>query len=85
MWCLATHIPLIIGDLIPLENARWILYLKLLEIISLCFAPVISKDQVAYLQVLINDHHHKFRELYPECSIIPKMHFMVHMPTATMR
>ena len=26
MWCLATHLPLLIGDLIPRENARWNLF-----------------------------------------------------------
>ena len=85
MWCLATHLPLLIGDLIPLEDARWILFLKLLEITSLCFAPALSKDQVAYLQILIDDHHHEFKQLYPDCNIIPKMHFMVHMPTYIIR
>ena len=85
MWCLATHLPLIIGDLIPFEDARWILFLKLLEITSLSFAPVVSKDQVAYLQILIHDHHHEFKRLYPECNIIPKMHFMIHIPTFMIR
>lgn len=85
MWGLATHLPLIIGNIVPSENDRWNLFLNLLQITSLCFAPVISKDQVAYLQILINDHHQKFKDLYPQCSIIPKMHFMVHTPTAIIR
>jgi hypothetical protein len=85
MWCLATHLPLLIADLIPGENAHWILFLQLLEITQICFSPTISKDQVAFLQIMICDHHHEFRRLYVECSIIPKMHFMIHMPTMILR
>ena len=46
MWCLSSHLPLIIGDLIPPENAKWQLYLILLEITSICFSPTLSKDQI---------------------------------------
>jgi hypothetical protein len=44
------------------------------------FAPVVNIDQVAYLQVLIQKLLQTFRDLFPDCSIIPKMHYMVHMP-----
>lgn len=85
MWCLAIHLPLIIGDFIPTDNEKWHLFLKLLEITSICFSPVLSKEMIAYLQVLIEDHHTMFRRLYPQCSIIPKMHFMIHMPSVMLR
>ncbi len=81
MWCLANHLPLIIGNLIPEDNANWQLYLTLLDITSICFSPTLSKNQIAYLQVLIEDHHTEFCKIYPACSIIPKMHFMIHMPS----
>ena len=42
------------------------------------FAPRATGDSVAYVRMLINDHHLMFTELYPECNIIPKMHYMVH-------
>lgn len=85
MWCLSNHLPLIIGDLISPENAKWQLYLTLLEITSICFSPTLSKEQIAYLQVLIEDHHTEFCNLYLGCSIIPKMHFMIHMPSVMLR
>ena len=31
-------------------------------------------------QALISDHHTEFCHIYPGESVIPKMHFMVHMP-----
>uniref|UniRef100_A0A1X7V0D9 Uncharacterized protein n=1 Tax=Amphimedon queenslandica TaxID=400682 RepID=A0A1X7V0D9_AMPQE len=52
----------------------------LLEIIDYLFAPTLSREAVDCLRVLIADHHTAFRELYPDCSIICKMHYMVHYP-----
>ena len=39
-----------------------------------------SHDHAAYVATLIGDHHSTFCQLYSGRSIIPKMHFMVHMP-----
>ena len=85
MWCLAIHLPLVIGDFIPSDNEKWHLFLKLLEITSICFSPVLSEEMIAHLQVLIEDHHTMFCSLYPQCSVIPKMHFMIHMPSVMLR
>ena len=43
-------------------------------------APSIKKEDVAYLRILIQEHHMLFRELYPDASIIPKMHYSIHVP-----
>lgn len=43
-------------------------------------APEITEKEVAYVKVRIQEHHKTFRELYPEASVIPKMHYIVHMP-----
>ena len=52
----------------------------LLTIIDYVFAPRASLDDVAYVRLLIRDHHTKFKLLYPDSPIIPKMHYMVHIP-----
>ena len=81
MWCLGRLLPLMIGDLVSEDDETWELFLLLLTIMDYVFAPKASGDSVAYVRMLINDHHAKFRELYPECSVIPKMHYMVHIPS----
>ena len=43
-------------------------------------APEISEDEVSYLHILIQQHHETFVEVYPNASVIPKHHFMLHMP-----
>ena len=47
--------------------------------------PQITEDEDAYVASLISDHHSEFCELYAEHSVIPKMHFMVHMPRLTIQ
>ena len=69
-----------IADRIPEDNLRWKNFLILLEIIDYTFAPVLSHDHVAYLHMIIQEHHCGFTELYPLCSITPKLHFMIHYP-----
>jgi hypothetical protein len=85
MWCLAVNLPLMIGGLVPDNDENWALFCDLLEIIRIIFAPTVSHNLVAYLQVLIQSHHEQFKALYPGCPIIPKMHYMIHMPRAILR
>ena len=80
MWLLGRVLPLLIGDCVPEDGDRWLLYLKLLEIVDILFSPTTTADHASYLRALIHDHHEEFQQLYPDRSIIPKMHFMVHMP-----
>ena len=80
MWLLGRVLPLIIGDYVPDDDEHWLLFLQMMEIVDLLFSPTLSQDHAVYLSTLISDHHHDFHRLYPEQTIIPKMHFMVHMP-----
>ena len=85
IWCLASNLPLLIGGLIPKDDEHWGLFCDLLEIMHIIFAPTVNANQGAYLQVLIQNHHEKFKELYPDCSITPKMHYMIHTPRTILR
>lgn len=80
MWLLARILPLSIGDLVPEDDERWLNFLRMLDIVDILFCPRITEDDAAYLASLISDHHEEFCYLYPSWSVIPKMHFMVHMP-----
>lgn len=80
MWLLGRILPLIIGDKVPDDDEKWLNFLLLMEIVDLLFCPRISEDSASYLAALISDHHNEFVELYPTESVIPKMHYMVHMP-----
>ncbi len=52
----------------------------MLTITDYVFAPVVSDDIASYVKSLIQDHHETFQELYSSARIIPKMHYMLHLP-----
>ena len=64
----------------PEDDERWSNFLRMLDIVDILFCPRITEDDAAYRASLISDHHKEFCYLYPSWSVIPKMHFMVHMP-----
>ena len=80
MWLLVRILPILLGDLIPRDDTYWKCFLKLLNICEICVSPELSIDTIAYLELLIEEHHEQFSRLYQDKSIIPKMHFMVHYP-----
>ena len=80
MWLLGRILPAMIGHLIPLDDEHWECFLKLLHILRMLLSPIITSDETFYLEILIEEHHEDFVRLYPDRSVIPKMHYMVHMP-----
>ena len=79
MWCLGRLLPLIIGDLVPEGDKKWELILQVFTINDYMFAPKTTSDIVAHVR-LLKYHHTKLTLLYPECLVIPKLHYMVHIP-----
>ena len=77
---LGTRSAYMIGEHIPPTDEHWQNYLQLLQIVDLLFAPSISEDEVGYLSVLITEHHQKFVFLYSNSMLLPKHHYMIHMP-----
>lgn len=80
MWALAVNMPLMIGDQVATDDEKWECFLLLLDILQLCTARVATTAHAGILEALISDHHHLFTRCYPNASIIPKMHYMVHFP-----
>ena len=71
-------LPILIGDLIPEEHPHQNNFVTLLDITNELFASVTNPH---YLVVIIGEFLEDFKELYPTRPLIPKMHYMVHMPT----
>lgn len=85
MWLLAIITPLLVGDLVPEDCKFWILYNILLQICRVACSWSIKPGTIAYLRVLIEEHHSQFRVLYPNKTVIPKMHYMVHYPSQILK
>ena len=84
-WTLGRLLPLMIGSHIPEDDAYWCHYTSLLQIVQYALAPEINKDEVALLQVLITNFLSEFTDIYPGASVIPKMHYMLHIPRLTIK
>lgn len=80
LWCLFRFLPIIIGERIDVKMEEWPCLLILWNIVQICTSPAIRKDDIPYLRILIEEHHTLFKRLYPNASIIPKMHFLIHVP-----
>jgi len=85
MWLFGRILPLVIGEYVPEDDERWTLYLQMMDIVDILFSPTTSEDYAIYLSTLIQNHHQDFVRLYPNSNILPKMHFMVHMPRLMMK
>ena len=80
MWLLGRILPMLVADRVPEDDEHWLCFLTMMEIVDNLFCPQVTEEQAGYIASLIREHHNDFCELYPGRSIIPKMHFMIHMP-----
>ena len=80
MWLLGRSLPAMVGHLVPEEDEHWQNLTLLLRIVDYLLAPRLTPDEADYVQVLIGDHHTMYKSLYPDESIPPKFHYLVHMP-----
>lgn len=54
MLCLVRYFGLIVGELIPLDNEVWILYISLRKIIDICCARVVQLECAHLLESLVS-------------------------------
>ena len=57
----------------------------MLDTTDIISSPVTNASQAANLVILVVEHHKEFSALYPNCSIIPKVHYIMHYPNAMIR
>jgi len=68
------------GRFYPAGDAKYKNYLLMMEVTDYLLAPEINLDEVAYVKTAIEDHHRAFTTLYPTATVIPKFHYIIHMP-----
>lgn len=70
-------LPMLIGDLIDLEDDVWKYYLILRQIVEILLAKDIQEECCNLLVVLVADRHKMFIKLFQR-NIKPKQHNMTH-------
>lgn len=87
-WALFRYLPVMLGDCIAdTEEAMeyWDLLLLLQEVVDLIFAFRLNDSLLAHLTALVENFLVKFKELYPNLSVRPKMHMLLHFPTIILK
>ena len=57
------------------------LLIELLEIVKILFSPIIALSTLERLKLLIERHLKHFKQLFPDINIIPKQHYLLHLPS----
>ena len=74
------NLPFILIKYISPENSHYQLLLQIVLIVQISFSPVTSNARVQELRDAIELHLKTFKELFPLKNIIPKMHYLIHIP-----
>ena len=81
MISIVRNLPLLIADQIPDTDDNWHSILVLIKICQIALSPVVTPDTVPYLRVLIEEKLYLLHHLYPESTLKPKMHYLIHLPS----
>ena len=73
-------IPFILCSLVCENDPIYPLITELIAICQIVFSPVISLQTISLLKLLIGEHLGNFKEHFPDVSIIPKQHYLIHIP-----
>ena len=79
IWCLFRVLPLILADGIPVDDAVWILYTQLSEILQIVFAPSLKNEWIHDLRQLIPKFDYQLMTM-ASYILKPKFHFLLHYP-----
>jgi hypothetical protein len=74
-----------LGPLVEEQIKPWNCLKKLWNIVQICTSPEINCEDIALLRSLIQGHHELFKEAYPNATIIPKHHYLIHVPDDIIR
>lgn len=85
MHILVASFAFIIGHRINKDSLEWKLYVVLRRILSIVTAKTIHKRTHEFLSDLITEHHRLYLQCFPDDTLKPKHHFMVHYPRIMQR
>ena len=81
MWLLARLLPFYVADYVDFDNEKWQCFAVLLRIVSTVLSPGIAKDQISHLRLDINFYLQLFKRSFSEVPVIPKQHYLLHVPS----
>ena len=85
MWLLAQVLLIILRKFVTTDSRHWECFSSLLEIMGIVFSTRISLETIVYLRSAIKNHLLLFKTAFPDAPIIPKQHFLVHIPSQILK
>lgn len=79
-WCFLRLLPLIVGDKVPVDDDLWDLLLLLADIVEICTASQVNAVLCEFLADLIESFLDTYFRHFPDVSMKPKFHYLVHYP-----
>ena len=79
MLILLKIMPFLLNTIEKNEYVQFVL--DLIKIVHILFAPVLSVQTVLRLRSMIEQHLKQFKQLFPENNVIPKQHYLLHLPS----
>jgi hypothetical protein len=61
------------------DDEKWKFFILLLQILILSTSPYADRDSAGQLEQFVATHNCNFVKLYPTSSVIPKLHYAVHL------
>lgn len=77
---LVNILPLFLGQHVGEDDVNYRHFLRLTQIVQLCYVYICDTTTAGVLETEIDIFLREFVALYPEETVKPKMHFMVHLP-----
>jgi len=74
---------LMIGDLVPVGDVEWEVFLMFRLIVLYCFGTVFCAEELQYLQIIISEFLQEYRSVFGG-SLTLKFHNMIHYPRVIM-
>ena len=85
MMTLICLLPFMIGHFVEKEDGHWECFLLLCSIASSVSAFAVTTDDALHLAWITETYLELFHSLYPSVTLIPKMHYLVHLPDEIVR
>lgn len=75
---LMQNLGLIIGDLVPVKDRHWKLYLSLRNIETIIMSHDVTADKIKRLDKLITMHLKDYQDMFPDDTLKFKFHMLLH-------
>ena len=79
MMTLMRLLPFMIGEFVDKDDSHWQCFLLLWDICCVTTAFEVTAADATHLAWMVEVYLEEFRSLY-DASVIPKLHYLVHLP-----